>query len=125
MQSLKRIPDGTVFGEVPLESCKAYPIRIWDGTGLTPRIAYADQNTKNEHNTLSVKLLPNGGKTAPHPQIVLYVNGEYHTEQLVYANSNPFTWTTWFETHIDAKHVGALIDTLVKARITYLRSVRA
>ncbi len=117
MQQQKRIPAGTVFGEVPLEACKAYPTRIWNGTGLPPRIAYADLNTHGEHNTLSVKLLPDGGKTAPHPQIVFFVNGPYHVETLGYQKSNPFAWTTWMEFHLDARELKRLIDAVIKAEI--------
>jgi hypothetical protein len=113
----KRIPSGVVTGEITLESAKAYPIRIFEGTGLAPRIAYADQNTHRERNTLSVKLLPNGGKTAPHPQIVLFVNGSYHVESLGYNVSDPFAWTTWFEAHLDARELKRLIDAVIKAEI--------
>lgn len=117
MQSLKRIPNGTVFGEIPLEACKAYPIRIFEGLGVAPRIAYADLNTHREHNNLSVKLLPDGGKTAPHPQIVFFVNGAYHVETLGYHVSNPFKWTTWMEFHLDARRLKRLIDAVIKAEI--------
>jgi hypothetical protein len=113
----KRIPEGTVYGEIPLEAAKAYPIRIFEGTGLAPRIAYADLNTHREHNTLSVKLLPNGGKTAPHPQIVFFVNGIYHVETIGYNVSDPFQWTTWMELHIDARELRHLIDAVIKAEI--------
>ncbi len=120
MQTMKRIPAGTVFGEVALESAKAYPIRIWNGTGIAPRIAYADLNTHREHNTLSVKLLPDGGKTAPHPQIVLFVNGPYHVENLGYVRSDAWNWTTWFEAHVNAekKTLDKLIEALIRAGLT-------
>ena len=117
MQSVKRIPEGTIFGEIPLEACKAYPIRIWSGTGLEPRIAYADFNTHRERNTLSVKLLPDGGKTAPHPQIVFFVNGPYHVENLGYTRSNAWNWTTWWEAHMDARELKKIIDALIKAEM--------
>ncbi len=117
MQSLKRIPAGTIFGEIPLEAAKAYPIRIWNGTDLAPRIAYADYNTHKERNVLSVKLLPDGGKTAPHPQIVFFVNGPYHVEQLGYTRSNAWNWTTWFEAHLDARELKRVIDAVIKAEI--------
>jgi hypothetical protein len=117
MQQQKRIPEGTVFGEIPLEAAKAYPIRIWQGLNLEPRIAYADFNTHRERNMLSVKLLPDGGKTAPHPQIVFFVNGPYHVEQLGYTRSNPFSWTTWMELHLDARELKQLIDAVIKAEI--------
>ncbi len=116
-QQQKRIPNGTILGEVPLEAAKAYPIRIWNGTGLEPRIAYADLNTHSERNLLSVKLLPDGGKTAPHPQIVFFVNGPYHVETLGYKKSNPFAWTTWMEFHLDARELKRLIDAVIKAEI--------
>ena len=112
----KRIPKGVVTGEIPLEAAKAYPLRIWTGTGLPPRIAYADLNSKNEKNTLSVKLLPNGAKGAEHPQIVMFVKGQYHVENLGYYGSNPFEWTTWMEFHLDARRLGEVIDALFKAK---------
>jgi hypothetical protein len=117
MQQQKRIPEGRIFGEIPLEACKAYPIRIWQGLGLEPRIAYADLNTHKERNMLSVKLLPDGGKTAPHPQIVFFVNGSYHVETLGYARSNAWSWTTWMELHVDARLLKQLIDAVIKAEI--------
>lgn len=117
MQSLKRIPNGTVFGEIPLEAAKAYPTRIWQDTGLPPRIAYADLNTHHERNTLSVKLLPDGAKTARHPQIAFYINGPYHTETLGYARSNAWDWTTWMEFHLDARELKRLIDAVIRAEI--------
>jgi hypothetical protein len=115
----KRIPNGTIFGEIPLEACKAYPIRIWNGTGFAPRIAYADQNTHCERNVLSVKFLPDGGKTAPHPQIVFFVNGHYHVEQLGYTRSNAWNWTTWMEFHIDARELKKVIDAVIRAEIAW------
>lgn len=113
----KRIPQGTIYGEIQLESAKAYPIHVWDGLQIEPRIAYADLNTHGEHNTLSVKLLPNGGKTAPHPQIVLFVNGPYHVENLGYTRSDPWRWTTWLELHLDCRVLNRLIDAIIKAEI--------
>jgi hypothetical protein len=117
MQSLKRIPVGTITGEIPLEAAKAYPIRIFEGLSMAPRIAYADLNTHAEKNTLTVKLLPDGGKTAPHPQIVLFVNGPYHVETIGYERSNPFQWTTWMEAHIDARQLKHLIDAVIRAEV--------
>lgn len=116
-EARKRIPQGLILGEIPLEAAKAYPIRIWNGTGIPPRIAYADKNTHREHNTLNVKLLPDGGKTAPHPQIVFFVNGPYHVENLGYARSNAWDWTTWMEFHIDARELRRLIDAVIRAEI--------
>lgn len=116
-EARKRIPQGLIFGEIPLEAAKAYPTRIWHGTGLPPRIAYADKNTKGENNFLGVKLLHDGAKTAPHPQIVLYVNGPYHTESLGYTRSNPWQWTTWIELHIDTRELNHLIDAVIRAEI--------
>jgi len=113
----KRIPEGLIFAEVPLEACKAYPIHIFDGLNVAPRIAYADRNTHREDNRLSVKLLPNGGKTAPHPQIVFFINGPYHTETLGYNQSNPYDWTTWMELHLDARELDKIIDALIRAKL--------
>lgn len=117
MQGLKRIPEGTILGEIPLEAAKAYPIRIWQGLGIEPRIAYADLNTHHERNVLSVKLLPDGGKTAPHPQIVFFVNGPYHVETIGYNVSNPFNWSTWMELHIDARELRRVIDAVIRAEL--------
>jgi hypothetical protein len=117
MECSKRIPNGTIFGEIPLEAAKAFPTRIFQGLNIEPRIAYADFNTHRERNILSVKLLPSGGKTAPHPQIVFFVNGPYHVENLGYCKSNPLAWTTWFETHIDAINLKKIIDALIKAEL--------
>ena len=113
----KRIPEGVIFGEVPLEACKAYPIHIFDGLDVAPRIAYADRNTHKEDNRLSVKLLPNGGKTAPHPQIVFFINGPYHTELLGYNQSDPYAWTTWMELHLDARELDKIVDALIRAKL--------
>jgi hypothetical protein len=117
MQQPKRIPVGTIHGTIPLEAAKAYPIRIWNGTGVPPRIAYADLNTHRETNTLSVKFLPDGGKTAPHPQVVLFVNGAYHVEEIEYPRSNEWNWTTWWECHIDARELKKLIDAVIRAEL--------
>jgi hypothetical protein len=117
MQQQKRIPEGTIYGEIPLEAAKAYPLKLWTGTGLYPRIAYADFNTHHEKNILSVKLLPDGGKTAPHPQIVFFVKGPYHVETLSYFKSNVWDWTTWQEYHLDARQLKHLIDAVIKAEI--------
>jgi hypothetical protein len=113
----KRIPDGIIFAEIPLESAKAYPTRIFENLNINPRIAYADRNTHNEDIRLGVKLLPKGAKTANHPQIVFFVNGAYHTEQLGYFHSNPFSWTTWIEIHIDINGLDKLIDSLIEAKM--------
>ena len=117
MQQQKRIPNGQIFGEIPLEAAKAFPIRIFQGLNVEPRIAYADFNTHKERNILSVKLLPDGGKTAPHPQIVFFVNGPYHIEKIGYANSNEWNWTTWFEMHLEARELKHVIDAVIKAEI--------
>lgn len=113
----KRIPEGQVFGEILVEACKAYPIHLFEGLGIEPRIAYADRNTHNENNLLSVKVLPDGGKTAPHPQIVLFVNGPYHVETLGYQQSDPWKWTTWMEFHLDFRGLEQLIEALMKAEL--------
>ena len=115
--STRRIPEGTITGEISLEACKAYPTKLFEGLQIQPRIAYADFNTHQEHNILSVKLLPDGGKTAPHPQIVFFVNGSYHVENLGYFKSDPLLWTTWLELHFDAKELKKIIDALIKAEM--------
>jgi hypothetical protein len=113
----KRIPEGQVFGEILVEACKAYPIHVFEGLGIEPRIAYADRNTHQENNVLSVKVLPSGGKTAPHPQIVLFINGPYHVETLGYQQSDPWKWTTWMELHLDFRGLEQLIEALMKAEL--------
>jgi hypothetical protein len=112
----KRIPPGHVIAKIPLESAKAYPMRIWEGLANSPRIAYSDRNSHDENPTLSVKVAPGGGKTAPHPQVVLFVNGSYHIEELSYLRSDPKNWTTWMEIHLDARGLGELISSLIRAR---------
>lgn len=119
MQSVKRIPEGQILGTIPLEAAKAYPTRIFQGLNIEPRIAYADYNTHKERNVLSVKFLPNGGKTAPHPQIVFFVNGPYHVENLGYIRSNAWNWTTWMEFHLDARELKHIIDAVIKAEIAW------
>lgn len=116
-QILKRIPKGTVTAEIPLEAAKAFPTRIWTGTGIPPRIAYADLNTHHEENTLSVKLLPDGGKTAPHPQIVFFVTGAYHVETLGYHVSDPYRWSSWMEFHFEERFIERVVEGLLKARL--------
>jgi hypothetical protein len=112
----KRIPPGHVIARIPLESAKAYPMRIWEGLAESPRIAYSDRNSHGEDPTLSVKVLPFGGKTAQHPQIVFFVNGAYHIENLGYLRSDPQKWTTWMEIHLDARRLEELIHYLIQAR---------
>lgn len=115
----KRIPTGQIFAEIPLEAAKSYPIQIWGGVGsYEPRIAYADLNTHQEQNYLGVKLLPNGGKTAPHPQIVLFVKGPYHVENLGYTRSDPWKWTTWMEVHLDTRFLDRLIEAMTRAKLS-------
>jgi hypothetical protein len=111
----RRIPTGLILAELPLEAAKAYPIKVFDGLDMIPRIAYADRNSHGENIVLGVKLLPNGGKTAPHPQIVFYVNGSYHVENLGYYKSDPFNWKTWMEIHLDTREVKPLIEALARS----------
>jgi hypothetical protein len=112
----KRIPPGPTISRIPLESAKAYPMRIWEGLGNPPRIAYSDRNSRHENPTLNIKIAPGGGKTAPHPQVVLFVNGAYHIEELSYLRSDPRNWTTWMEIHLDARGLDELISSLIRAR---------
>jgi hypothetical protein len=113
----RRIPEGQIFGTIPLEAAKAYPTRIFNGLPVKPRIAYADWNTHREQNLLSIKFLPGGAKTAPHPQIVFFVNGSYHVEQLGYMKTNPLTWSTWMEFHIEGNQLKHVIDAVIKAEL--------
>jgi hypothetical protein len=117
-QQQRRIPKGTIIAEIPLEAAKAFPTRIFAGTEIyPPRIAYADLNTHGEKNVLIVKLLPDGAKTAPHPQIVFALKGPYHVEELSYNSTEPFDWTTWQEYHFDAKNVDDFIFALLKVKM--------
>jgi hypothetical protein len=120
MQQQKRIPEGIIFGEIPLEAAKTFDVQIWKGTGIyPPRIGYADVNTHPwEKNTLTLKFLPNGAKTAPHPQVVGFVKGPCHTEELSYNQSDPFDWSTRMEFHLDARiALKPLIDAVIRAEI--------
>ena len=112
----RRIPPGPIIARIPLESAKAYPIRIWQGLGHNPRIAYSDRNSHNEDPKLNIKVVPGGGKTAPHPQLALYVDGPYHVESLGYLKTDPFKWKTWMEVHLDARDLDQLIHCLIMAR---------
>lgn len=113
----RRIPEGQVLGTIPLEAAKAFPTRLFQGLQIEPRIAYADFNTHKEKNSLSVKFLPGGAKTAPHPQVVFFVNGPYHVESLGYFKSDPLSWTTWMEFHLNAKDLKQVIDAVIKAEL--------
>jgi hypothetical protein len=93
-------------------------VKLWQNTGIEPRIAYADWNTHREANTLSVKLLPDGCKTAKHPQIVFFIKGNYHVEQLSYFHSNVWDWSSWQEFHLDARNLPKIIDACLKAEMT-------
>lgn len=116
-QVQRRIPEGTIIAEIPLDAAKSYATRIFTGTGIyPPKIAYADLYSKGEKNTLIIKLIPEGAVTAPHPQIVFAVKGSYHIEELGYNVSNPFTWTTWMEQHVDTQFLQEMIDALFKAK---------
>lgn len=109
-----RIPEGVNIGAVPLEACKSYPIKVFEGLGIPPKIAYADLNTKKERNDLIVRWVPDGGKTAPHPQVCFFVRGKYHVENLVYNVSDPFEWATWIEFVLHSRDLKKLIDALIK-----------
>jgi len=112
-----RIPESQLYAQIPVESCKAYPIRLFDDLNMVPRIAYADLNTHGEQNELLVKLLPRGGKTASHSQLALFIRGPYHVETLGYVKSNPATWTTWMECMIDARQLKQLIEALIRIEL--------
>jgi hypothetical protein len=109
-----RIPESQLIAKIPVESCKAYPIRLFKDLDMLPRIAYADLNTRKEQNDLLVKLLPYGGKTAAHPQLALFIRGPYHVETLGYMKSDPTSWTTWMEIMLDAGQLKQLIEALIR-----------
>lgn len=111
-----KIAQGKTIAEIPIDACKAYPIRIFEGLSIAPRIAVADRNTRNDDAKLMITLIP-GCKTAPHPQIGFIVKGPYHMEQIAYAKSNPFDWATWIELYIDAKDLGKIIDGLIRLQL--------
>ena len=52
----RRIPQGLILAELPLEAAKAYPIHVFDGLDMIPRIAYADRNSHGE--TVFLLMLP-------------------------------------------------------------------
>lgn len=114
MQCSKRIPNGTIIGTIPLEAAKAFPTQYFIERNLPVKIAYADAVTKGEVNNLIIKYLPDGSKRTPHPQVVLYVRGSYHLEELSYKNSDPANWTTWMETHIEAHEFQKIINSICK-----------
>lgn len=114
---MKRIPNGTITGIIPLEAAKAYPTHLFN-TPEQIRFAYADKS-KNENIELQIKIAPNGGKTAPHPQLICFIRGDYHVERwLSYGGAtDPFKWTTWMEFHVDAREIRRLIGALFRAEI--------
>lgn len=113
----KKIPDAQTLQEIPLESCKAYPIRIFEGLNIAPRIAVADRNSRNDDAKLMITWNPGGCKTAQHPQVGFVVKGPYHMEQIAYPNSNPFSWNSWVESYIDARQLTQIIEALIRAKI--------
>lgn len=117
MQALRRIPEGEILAAIPLDSAKSYPTKMYQ-THQEIRFAYADISN-NEKIQLQIKLIPGGAKTSPHPQLVLFVQGDYHVERwLNYGGqSDPFNWTTWMELHLDAKVLNRLIEAVIKAEI--------
>lgn len=117
MQALKRIPQGTVTGIIPLDAAKAFPSHLFS-TKEEIRFAYADQKN-NEHIELQVKVAPNGAKTAPHPQLICFIRGDYHPEPFYNygGGSDPFKWTTWMEFHLDAENINLFITALFRAKV--------
>ena len=111
----KRIPEGFIIANIPLESCKAYPMLLWKDISAKPRIAYSDQKN-GETNSLKIKILPKGAKTAPHPQLSFFVQGNYHIEELSYLNSNAFEWRTWIEFQTNTYEIDHLLTSLIKAK---------
>lgn len=91
-----KIPQGQVYGEIPLDTGKFYFANEF------PKIIYIDRNSHpNENPTLGIKFLPLGAKTATYPQVVLYFKtNTYHLEDYLYAKKDPKTWSTKFECHI-------------------------
>lgn len=114
----KRIPEGYIIGDIQLEACKAYPIRIFSDIDMKPRIAYSDMKN-GENSRLYLKLLPKGAKTAPHPQLCFFVKGEYHIEELTYLVSNAFSWSTWIEFAINVKQINQLISALSQVKTNF------
>lgn len=112
LQSKKKIPPGKVYGEIPLEACKSYPVKIFQDENVI--IAVADKNTRNDKITLTIKLEPQGCKTAKHPQIAFYIKGRYHPEHLGYYKSEPNEWRTWIEFYLDLRDLKKIIDALMR-----------
>lgn len=114
----KKIPEvGKVYAEIPVEACKAYPIRIFEDLNVKPRIAVADRNTRKDKITLYIRFEPEGCKSAMHPQIAFYIKGDYHAETLGYYQSNPFDWATWFEFYLDARDLKQIIEALIRVQL--------
>lgn len=113
----KKIPDARILEEIPLESCKAYPIRIFQDLGIPPRIAVADVNSRNDPIDLLITWNPLGCKTALHPQVGFIVKGPYHMEQIGYPRSNPYSWNTWIEFYLDGRYLNRIIDSLIRLKL--------
>jgi len=111
----KRIPEGFLVADIPLESCKAFPVQIWKGLQVNPRVAYSDQKN-GEATSLGIKLLPHGAKTAPHPQLCFFIKGNYHIEELSYCKSNMWNWRTWIEFTANAYEIDHIINSLTKTK---------
>ncbi|MCX8151387.1 MAG: hypothetical protein N3D85_07825 [Candidatus Bathyarchaeota archaeon] len=111
----KRIPEGLLVADIPLESCKAYPMQIFKDTPVKPRVAYSDHRN-GETTNLCIKLLPNGAKTAPHPQLCFFIKGNYHIEELSYCQSNVWNWRTWIEFVANAYEIDHIINSLAKTK---------
>ncbi|MGF3573539.1 MAG: hypothetical protein ACQXXG_09005 [Candidatus Bathyarchaeia archaeon] len=114
MMTEKRVPRGFLIANIPLESCKAFPIQIWKGLSVKPRVAYSDQKN-GEATSLCIKLIE-GAKTAPHPQLNFYVKGNYHIEELQYYKSNFWNWQTWIEFEINTNELDHILASLQKAK---------
>jgi hypothetical protein len=116
MQQQKRIPEGIILGEIPLEAAKSYPTKMF---GSLEQIRFAISDiSKKEQTFLQIKVIPDGSKTSPHPQLAFFVIGDYHIEPwLGYGGkSNPFNWTTWQEIHINGLEIYHLLKTIIDAK---------
>lgn len=113
----RRIPQGPVLATIPLEAAKAYPTHLFQNTQEI-RFAYADKNN-GENIELQIKVSPDGAKTAPHPQLICFIRGDYHVERwLNYGGkTDPFKWTTWLEFHMNADQILMLAKALLDAKV--------
>lgn len=108
------IPKSTKLGALRLDSAKSYPTKLWEDKSDI-QVAYADLLNK-EDIWLVIQQIPSGYGKKNHPQIGMYIQGDYHVERLTYFETDPFNWATWFEMYFPLDKLGNLIRSLQKAQ---------